>query len=123
MANIGSALACTLSCDGVVSRLRTDVKEGLSRAEVHKRQALYGPNEFAVDEKESLISKFAEQFKDPLIMLLLGSAVVSVLLGQYDDAFSITLVRGATHRRGRGGPARVVGAATDPEFTSPARPS
>jgi len=30
-----------------------------------------------------------EQFKDPLILLLLGSAVLSIVVGQYEDALSI----------------------------------
>jgi len=30
-----------------------------------------------------------EQFKDPLILLLLGSALLSVVVGQYEDALSI----------------------------------
>lgn len=33
------------------------------------------------------------QFKNPLIMLLLASAVISVLMHQFDDAVSITVVR------------------------------
>lgn len=33
--------------------------------------------------------RYIDQFKDPLILLLLGSAVLSVLVGQYDDACSI----------------------------------
>lgn len=32
------------------------------------------------------------QFKNPLILLLLGSAVVSVCMRQFDDAVSITVV-------------------------------
>ena len=44
-------------------------------------------------EEETLLSKFLDQLRQPLIMLLLGSAVVSALLGSYDDAVSITLVR------------------------------
>lgn len=32
------------------------------------------------------------QFKDPLILLLLASAVISVLMHQFDDAISITVV-------------------------------
>ena len=35
--------------------------------------------------------KFCGQFKDPLIGLLLASALISVVLRQYDDAVSITL--------------------------------
>lgn len=33
------------------------------------------------------------QFKNPLILLLLASALVSVFMNQLDDAFSITTVR------------------------------
>lgn len=35
---------------------------------------------------------FLPQFKDPLILLLLASALVSVLMRQFDDAVSITVV-------------------------------
>lgn len=33
------------------------------------------------------------QFKNPLILLLLASALVSVLMHQFDDAASIAIVR------------------------------
>ena len=32
------------------------------------------------------------QFKEPMIVLLLASGLVSVAMGQYDDAVSITVV-------------------------------
>lgn len=35
--------------------------------------------------------KYLEQFKNPLILLLLGSALVSVSMKQFDDAISITV--------------------------------
>lgn len=35
------------------------------------------------------------QFKDPLIMLLLSSAFVSICMKQFDDAISITVVGSA----------------------------
>lgn len=44
----------------------------------------------------SLLAVF--QFKNPLILLLLSSALVSVLTQEYEDAVSIALVSG-----GRGG--------------------
>lgn len=39
-----------------------------------------------------LLIKFYLQFKNPLILLLLGSAFVSVCMKQFDDAVSITVV-------------------------------
>lgn len=37
-------------------------------------------------------AKFLEKLKEPMVALLLGSACVSLLTRQYDDAISITLV-------------------------------
>mmetsp|Transcript_37866 Transcript_37866/g.49849 ORF Transcript_37866/g.49849 Transcript_37866/m.49849 type:complete len:913 (-) Transcript_37866:343-3081(-) len=68
-----------------------NVSQGLSSAEVLQRQQLYEPNELIAQEDDPLYIKFLEQFKDPLIMLLLGSAIISFLFGQFDDAISITL--------------------------------
>ena len=39
--------------------------------------------------QEHIVIRFIGQFKDPLIALLLASAVLSVLVGQYEDAMSI----------------------------------
>ena len=46
-----------------------------------------------VQAKLDVRSLFVFQFKDPLILLLLGSAVVSIIMKQFDDAVSITVVR------------------------------
>ena len=42
-------------------------------------------------DKEPLWKKFMEKFTEPLILLLLASAFISILIGQYDDALSIIL--------------------------------
>ena len=39
--------------------------------------------------QEHIVIRFIGQFKDPLIALLLASAVLSVLVRQYEDAMSI----------------------------------
>lgn len=43
-------------------------------------------------QKETLWDKLLEQVKNPLIALLLFSALLSFLMGQWDDAVSIGLV-------------------------------
>ncbi|EPQ26666.1 uncharacterized protein PFL1_05646 [Pseudozyma flocculosa PF-1] len=55
------------------------------------RRRAGGYNEFAVRPGEQPWKKFLGQFQEPLIMLLLGSAGVSLLTGQIDDAVSITV--------------------------------
>ena len=44
----------------------------------------------AVPEPDPVWKKYLDQFNQVLIYLLLGSALISVLMGQYDDAASIT---------------------------------
>jgi Ca2+-transporting ATPase len=87
-----SAKAARQSVDHVARDFNTDPTKGLYTSDVHSLRALYGSNELEAADEESLFSKFLDSFKDPLILLLLGSACISVLMGQFDDAISITMV-------------------------------
>ncbi|CAB3407703.1 unnamed protein product [Caenorhabditis bovis] len=71
--------------------LRTSLEEGLTTAEASRRRQYHGYNEFDVGEEEPIYKKYLEQFQNPLILLLLASAIVSILMKQYDDAISITV--------------------------------
>ncbi|VDK17272.1 unnamed protein product [Anisakis simplex] len=71
--------------------LRSDLGRGLSTAEAIRRQKYSGFNEFEIAEHDSLWKKYLDQFKNPLILLLLASAAISVLMKQVDDAISITV--------------------------------
>ena len=59
--------------------------------QVKKRQQDHGHNEFTIEEEETLIKRYLEQFKEPMILLLLASALVSIFMKQFDDAISITV--------------------------------
>ncbi|SCU84975.1 LANO_0C02960g1_1 [Lachancea nothofagi CBS 11611] len=84
---------CTKSIEETASCLTTDLNSGLPSAnEVHKRQEVYGSNEILSEDEEPLWRKFLKTFVgDPLILLLMGSAAVSFIMGNIDDAVSITL--------------------------------
>ncbi|KAJ3122331.1 High affinity Ca2+/Mn2+ P-type ATPase-like protein [Physocladia obscura] len=66
---------------------------GLDHADVSRRRLIHGKNILNGEDSatESLLSKFIEQFKNPMNLLLLASAAVSVLFGEIEDAISITL--------------------------------
>ncbi|SNX82008.1 probable PMR1 - secretory pathway Ca++-transporting P-type ATPase [Melanopsichium pennsylvanicum] len=65
---------------------------GLTPLLVHEaRKEAGGYNEFSVRAGHEPWQKFLAQFQEPLILLLLGSAAVSLLIGQIDDAVSITI--------------------------------
>lgn len=80
-----------LTWEEVSARLRVDPRSGLSWREANDRMNFVGANEFTVKEEDPLWKKYIEQFKNPLILLLLGSAFVSICMKQFDDAVSITV--------------------------------
>ncbi|XP_023711698.1 calcium-transporting ATPase type 2C member 1 isoform X2 [Cryptotermes secundus] len=83
--------ASTLGAEEVAARLRADLRIGLRWREAELRRQLAGYNELTVREEEPTWKKYIEQFRNPLIMLLLASALVSVCMRQFDDAVSITV--------------------------------
>jgi P-type Ca2+ transporter type 2C len=84
-----------LTPEETATRLRTDLKAGLSDHQDYlHRRSIHGLNQLHDDDPEPLYIKFLNQFKEsPLILLLLASAAVSLLMGNVDDAISITLVQ------------------------------
>lgn len=72
-------------------KLSSSLSHGLSPRDAATRLNNDGPNELPHEEPEPLWLRFLKQFKETLILLLLGSAVVSIVIGNYDDAVSITL--------------------------------
>ena len=71
---------------------RTSPTEGLSSSAIPSLREQHGYNEFSVAASEPLFIKFAKTiYESPLILLLCGSAVVSAVMGNVDDAISITV--------------------------------
>ena len=87
-----SSKYCTMSVEDLVDQLDTDIKTGLSNPQdISTRRSIHGTNELDSEDEESLFWKFLETFySDPMIMLLIGSAVISFVMGNIDDAVSIS---------------------------------
>ncbi|KAH8378782.1 hypothetical protein KR009_001300, partial [Drosophila setifemur] len=88
---LSTSESSTHSASEVAGRLQVDVRTGLKWAEAKYRAKIIGHNELLLVEEEPTWKKYIEQFKNPLILLLLGSALVSVIMKQFDDAVSITI--------------------------------
>ena len=72
------ALFYTQGVEEVLKSLDTSI-DGLSTAQAKERLDAYGYNELDEGEKRSLLSKFIDQFKDLMIIILLVAAALSVI--------------------------------------------
>lgn len=72
--------------DEVVRLLETDLKDGLTESEVVKRQDKYGPNRLTPRQRMSSLKRFALQFHQPLIYILLLASGVTFFLREWVDS-------------------------------------
>uniref|UniRef100_A0A8C2XWI5 P-type Ca(2+) transporter n=1 Tax=Capra hircus TaxID=9925 RepID=A0A8C2XWI5_CAPHI len=84
-----SKKASELPVSEVASILQADLQNGLNKCEVSHRRAFHGWNEFDISEDEPLWKKYISQVYFYFLML----CIISVLMHQFDDAVSITVVR------------------------------
>jgi len=80
------------SAQDTVAYYRTNSTSGLLYSDIPHLREQHGYNEFSVAAPEPLLLKFLKTiYESPLILLLCGSAAVSALMGNVDDAISITV--------------------------------
>ena len=63
----------------VSQALHVDVTRGLSSEEASKRLAQFGPNALAAAPKTPAWKRFLDQFKDPLVYLLIAATIISAI--------------------------------------------
>ena len=65
----------------VEAKLQTNREKGLNAEEVKERQEKYGLNQLQATKKKTLLQRFADQFKDFSIIVLIIAAIVSGAVG------------------------------------------
>jgi Ca2+-transporting ATPase len=73
----------------ILHKLKVNPAEGLSSSEAEKRIEIHGPNTFTEDSAHSIVSTIGTQFKNPLVFVLLGAAVATLVLHEYIDLIVI----------------------------------
>lgn len=87
-----SAKYACLELQEALHDFQSSLTDGLPSSIIPSLQAVHGYNEFSVQSPEPLLIKFAKTiYESPLILLLFGSAIVSAIMGNIDDAVSITI--------------------------------
>jgi Ca2+-transporting ATPase len=79
----------SMSSQEVAYELKTDLERGLSAAEARRRLNVFGPNKISSYARPGLLSILISQFKDPMVLTLLGAVAIAALMGEVLDAFTI----------------------------------
>jgi P-type Ca2+ transporter type 2C len=81
-----------LSVEEVFQTLNTNTETGLSSAESENRLKEFGPNSYQRQKQKSIGSMILQQFRSPIVYLLLAGAGVSLYFQDYIEAIAIMVV-------------------------------
>lgn len=81
-----------LNKNQVLQILKTNDKIGLTNKVINERREIYGLNVLREEGRKSRLAVFANQFKEPLILILLVATAISVAVGGLIDAIVIVAI-------------------------------
>jgi P-type Ca2+ transporter type 2C len=81
-----------LSAADTAAALRVDPLLGLSADEARRRAGVHGANLIADAARRSTLRMLAEQFTNVMILVLIGAALISGLLGEVADTVAILVI-------------------------------
>ena len=73
----------------VAQILQTDLERGVSEKEAESRLKLFGENIIEKPHRARVLLIFLNQFKSPLVIILIAAVLVTLLIGHYRDALFI----------------------------------
>lgn len=76
----------------LVGRLRSNPVEGLLTSQAEERLTRYGKNLVKSNKKKDSLSLLISQFKTPIIIIFIFTAVLSFFLGEKEDALIIIII-------------------------------
>ncbi|HEX6555104.1 MAG TPA: cation-transporting P-type ATPase [Ktedonobacteraceae bacterium] len=82
----------TLSIEEALRDQGVDAATGLSQGEAESRMKKYGPNKFAEAKKVPGYIAFLNQYKDPMQIVLLVAAIVSIIIQQWSTALILIIL-------------------------------
>jgi Ca2+-transporting ATPase len=82
----------TLGIDEVAQRLETNPRSGLSSEQAASRLAHFGPNALQEKRARSPWRMLLDQFSDFMIIVLIGAAIISGVVGDVEDTVAIIVI-------------------------------
>ncbi|WP_036716638.1 cation-translocating P-type ATPase, partial [Paenibacillus darwinianus] len=81
-----------LGQSALAEKLESNPQAGLTAAQAAERLNAYGRNELSEGKRISPLTLFLNQFKDFMVLVLVGATLLSGLLGEYLDAVTIVAI-------------------------------
>lgn len=78
-----------LSVEEILTSFQTDANNGISTSEADKRTKEFGPNIYQAQKQKSIWLMLLQQFKSPIVYLLVFGAAVSLYFKDYIEAIAI----------------------------------
>jgi P-type Ca2+ transporter type 2C len=76
----------TLSVSDALQHEEVDPAKGLSASNAAERLQKFGPNAFAQAKKQPGYVQFLNQYRDPMQIVLLGAAIISIIINEWSTA-------------------------------------
>ncbi len=70
----------SMAKEDALKQLGTDVKSGLTSKQAKELKIKYGENKLRERKKKTALQRFADQFKDAMILILIAAAIVSFIV-------------------------------------------
>ena len=87
----------TFTVEKTSSELNTNVETGLSEEEAKVRLEKYGPNKLEEKKKKTWIKIFFEQLNNPMIFVLFGAILVTLIVSIYETIHLSSLLNDPTN--------------------------
>nr|BAL56591.1 calcium-translocating P-type ATPase, PMCA-type [uncultured prokaryote] len=81
-----------LSVEEVLQKANIDPRHGLTTDEARQRLTQFGPNELAEHPRPGFWRMLLEQFNNFLVLILIAAAVISLVLGEMEEAIAIIAI-------------------------------
>ncbi|CEH34264.1 Calcium-transporting ATPase lmo0841 [Romboutsia lituseburensis] len=79
------------SISETLNYLKVNSKHGLDDVDIEERKKRYGKNEFTVRDGPTFWDELSESLMEPMILILLGAAVLSSFVGEIHDSIGIII--------------------------------
>ncbi|MDO5725358.1 MAG: calcium-translocating P-type ATPase, SERCA-type [Tissierellia bacterium] len=76
----------------ILNELAVKEDTGLSTEAANELLKKYGPNELKEEKKKSVFQKVIDQFKDPMLIILIVASLISIFIGEVQDAMIILAI-------------------------------